>query len=361
MFEHLDLCALRAIGLSQPLLHQLHQVNPLTCEVTPNQQLVRIIEVQRDRCSLHDGQRECVGRVLPALQQQLYGDDDSLVVGDWVWASCNGLGEWWVERRVPPLNRLARRDPQGRRQPLVANVDTAVLVMGLDGDFNLRRLERYLTLARLAGVGTLVLLTKVDTCDAGAERLAAVRALLPPGVEALAVNGLDAATRTALAPWLGCAQTLVLLGSSGAGKSTLTNTLSGQSLQATGGVRADDGRGRHTTTVRSLHRLPGGACVIDTPGLRTLRLDADEPALAAAFDDIVRLAETCRFRDCRHADEPGCAVRAQVAPERLRNYHKLLREARRDSLTLLERRQQLATWKARGRAAQARIKSKRGQ
>jgi ribosome biogenesis GTPase len=100
--------------------------------------------------------------------------------------------------------------------------------------------------------------------------------------------------------------------------------------------------------------------VIDTPGLRTLRLDADEPALAAAFDDIVRLAASCRFRDCRHGDEPGCRVRAEVAPERLRNYHKLLREARRDSLSVLERRAQLAVWKARGRAAHARARSKQG-
>ena len=157
----------------------------------------------------------------------------------------------------------------------------------------------------------------------------------------------------------GAGQTLVLLGSSGAGKSTLTNTLLGRAVQDTGAVREHDSRGKHTTTSRSLHRLPGGACVIDTPGLRALRPDVDEATLAASFGDIEALAAQCRFRDCRHEDEPGCAVREGVA-DRLRNYHKLLREARRDTMTVLERQQQLAMWKARGRAARERMKKKRG-
>ena len=132
-----------------------------------------------------------------------------------------------------------------------------------------------------------------------------------------AVNALDPSSAATLAPYLGAGQTLVLLGSSGAGKSTLTNALIGRAVQDTGAVRADDSRGRHTTTVRSLHRLPGGACVIDTPGLRGLAPDIDEAGLAASFEDIQSLASQCRFRDCTHADEPGCAVRAGVAPDRL--------------------------------------------
>ena len=126
----------------------------------------------------------------------------------------------------------------------------------------------------------------------------------------------------------------MLLGSSGAGKSTLTNTLIGSAVQDTGAVREHDSRGMHTTTARSLHRLPGGACVIDTPGLRTLRPDIDEATLAASFGDVETLAGQCRFRDCTHGDEPGCAVREGVDPDRLRNFHKLLRETRRDSMTL---------------------------
>jgi ribosome biogenesis GTPase len=137
---------------------------------------------------------------------------------------------------------------------------------------------------------------------------------------------------------------LILLGSSGAGKSTLTNTLTG-GQQLTGGVRGDDSRGRHTTTARSLHLCPGGACIIDTPGLRALRLDADEDQLDAAFDDIDTLARQCQFRDCAHEAEPGCAVRGAVDEDRLRNFHKLLREVRRNRQTPLERIAERNKWK----------------
>ena len=156
------------------------------------------------------------------------------------------------------------------------------------------------------------------------------------------MNATHESAAQALARYLGRGQTLVLLGSSGAGKSTLTNTLLGAHVQDTGAVRVNDGRGKHTTTSRSLHRLPGGACVIDTPGLRTLRPDGDERALVGSFADIESLAERCRFRDCRHLDEPGCAVREGIDPDRLRNFHKLLREARRDTMTALDRQRQVA-------------------
>ena len=141
----------------------------------------------------------------------------------------------------------------------------------------------------------------------------------------------------------------------------MTNTLLGAAVQDTGDVRVHDGRGRHTTTSRSLHRLPGGACVIDTPGLRTLRPDVDEATLTGSFADVATLAGQCRFRDCRHVDEPGCAVREGMDADRLRNYHKLLREARRDTQTALDRQRQLALWKIRGRACRVRMKMKRGE
>jgi ribosome biogenesis GTPase len=132
-------------------------------------------------------------------------------------------------------------------------------------------------------------------------------------------------------------------------------------VQDTGAVRATDSRGKHTTTSRSLHLLPGGGCVIDTPGLRTLRPDLDAGALASTFADIDELAAQCRFRDCRHQDEPGCAVRAGIDADRLANWHKLGRELRRDTMTALERQRQVAQWKVRTRAAQARMKMKRGE
>lgn len=338
---------LRPIGYSQAVAQALAALGAAG-------EAVRVTEVHRDGVRVSDGAADHSARVLPALRRA----EPVLAVGDWVLVERDAHGERWVSARMPPLNELARRDEHGGRQPLVCNVDTALLVMGLDGDFNLRRLERYLALVTPAGLWPVVVLTKADQCaDAGA-RCEEVTARVGRRVDVLAVNALEASAVETLAPYLGSGQTLVLLGSSGAGKSTLTNTLLGTAAQATGAVRADDSRGRHTTTARSLHRLPGGACVIDTPGLRTLRLDTDEGGIAGAFDDIVRLAPACRFRDCRHETEPGCAVREALPPQRLKNFHKLRREAERDTMSALERKALVATWKARSKAGRARLKQK---
>jgi len=177
--------------------------------------------------------------------------------------------------------------------------------------------------------------------------------------ELFAVDATDAATAEKFAAVCGVGRTLVVLGSSGAGKSTLTNTLLGRAVQDTGAVRENDGRGMHTTTARTLHRLPGGGCIIDTPGLRTLRPDGDERTLLASFGDVASLSARCRFRDCSHGSEPGCAVRESVAPDRLKNFQKMLRETRRDTMTWVERRQQLSAWKSRGLEARVRMKMKR--
>jgi ribosome biogenesis GTPase len=268
-----------------------------------------------------------------------------------------------VHERVAPLSQLARRLHDGRdkvtRLVIVSNVDTALLVMGLDHDFNLRRLERYLALVRLAGIDALVVLTKADLCSDVPSHLARLREVLPRGVEALALNATDGSAPQRLAPWLGAGQTLVVLGSSGTGKSTLTNALVGQAVQRTGTARDDDSRGRHTTTARSLFGTPSRACIIDTPGLRTLRLDGDAAAVAQVFDDVAALARQCRFRNCRHADEPGCAVRDGVDASRLKNFHKLRRETERDQQSALQRRAQQQVWKVRARAARERARDKR--
>ena len=233
-------------------------------------------------------------------------------------------------------------------------------------------------MTRLAGVAAVLVLSKADTLDAAArsDRLARAQALLPPGMPALALDLRQPAAASALAPWFLTGQTLVLLGSSGAGKSTLANTLlqalagaglapapgDGANGQLTGPARADDGRGRHTTTVRTLLPLPGGACLIDTPGLRALRLDIGEADdLAQAFGDVARLASQCRFRDCQHGAEPGCAVREAVDAPRLLNFHKLLREASLASASPLARRAQVSKWKARSRDARLRLQAKRGE
>ena len=325
--------------------------------------LARVTEVHRETVRLHDGDTDFSARVLPRLSRTLADQETALAVGDWSLWAMDPHHQPWVHKRVLPLSHIARRDADGRRHPVVSNVDTALLVMGLDDDFNLRRLERYLALVHGSGVTPVIVLTKADVLahapDQLQDRLAALRARVSPQVDVLAVNALVATTAALLSPYLGAGQTLVLLGSSGAGKSTLTNTLLGSLVQDTGAVREHDSRGKHTTTARSLHRLPSGACVIDTPGLRALRPDVDEATLAASFGDIESLAVHCRFRDCKHLDEPGCAVREGVNDDRLRNYHKLLREARRDTLSVLERQQILAQWKVIGKAGKARAKAKR--
>jgi ribosome biogenesis GTPase len=327
--------------------------------------LMRLAEVHRETVRVADGDGEHAARPLPRLLRELEDDDDGLAVGDWVLVATDVHGDRWVHARMPPLSHIVRRDADGSRHPVVSNVDTALLVMGLDDDFNLRRLERYLTLVQGSGVQAVVVLTKLDVVAPTAQelgaRIADMRARFHRSLDIVPVNGTHPAAAQALAPYLHPGQTVVLLGSSGAGKSTLTNTLAGVRLQDTGAIRESDGRGKHTTTSRSLHRLPGGACVIDTPGLRALRPDVDEATLAWLFDDIGRLALQCRFRDCRHQEEPGCAVREGIGGDRLRNYHQLMREARRDTMTVLERQQQASVWKARGKATRAWMKMKRGE
>jgi ribosome biogenesis GTPase / thiamine phosphate phosphatase len=328
-------------------------------------QLVRVTEVHRETVRLQDGVVERSARPLPRLVRLMLEEGTALAVGDWVLAADDAHSQTWVHERVPPSSHIVRRDGDGRRHPVVSNVDTALLVMGLDDDFNPRRLERYLSLVHGDAIVPVVVLTKRDVAapsqDALDTRLDALRGRIPAHIDVVAVNGTDPSAADALRCYLGRGQTLVLLGSSGAGKSTLTNTLLGSAVQDTGEVREHDSRGKHTTTSRSLHRMPGGACVIDTPGLRTLRPDVDAATLSASFADIDALSANCRFRDCKHVLEPDCAVRDGMDSDRLRNYQKLLREARRDTLTALDRQKQLAAWKVRGRATKERMKIKRGE
>ena len=328
-------------------------------------QPMRVLEVHRETLRLHRGDAEIRARTLPRVMRALEEHGLALAAGDWVLTAVDEHGAWWVHARLEPMSHLARRDGDGRVHALVSNVDTALLLMGLDDDFNLRRLERFLALVQGGGVQPVIVLTKADLAAADparmSARLDALRARVPGRTEVFVVNAKAGEAAVALTPYLNAGQTLVLLGSSGAGKSTLTNTLLGGSVQDTGAVRASDHRGQHTTTSRCMFLLPGGACVIDTPGVRTLSPADGDASLAASFSDIETLRMNCRFRDCTHAQEPGCAVREGLDADRLRNYHKLLREVRRDTVSALQRREQVGEWKARGKAAHARLKAKRGE
>jgi ribosome biogenesis GTPase len=218
-------------------------------------------------------------------------------------------------------------------QVIAANVDVAFIVAGLDHDFNLRRLERYLAVAWSSNVTPVVVLNKADIADDLDGRLVAVGAVAP-GVPVVVLSALTGEHLGDLRPHLVTGRTAVVLGSSGVGKSTLVNALLGEERQSTAAVREDDSRGRHTTTHRELFELPGGALLIDTPGIRSLEVAGADEGVETAFDDILELAATCRFSDCRHEGEPGCAIQAAVtdgtlSADRLASHRKLERELAR--------------------------------
>jgi ribosome biogenesis GTPase len=215
-------------------------------------------------------------------------------------------------------------------QVLAANVDVAFLVAGLDHDFNLRRLERYLAVAWSSGVRPVIVLNKADVAIDLESRLIDV-ASVAPAVPIVVLSALTGDHVADLSPYLVAGQTAVVLGSSGVGKSTLLNALLGEQRQATAAVREDDSRGRHTTTHRELFELPTGAFLIDTPGIRALEIAGADEGVEAAFDDIAEIAAACRFSDCRHQGEPGCAVRSAIdggrlSTERFASHQKLERE-----------------------------------
>lgn len=232
---------------------------------------------------------------------------ETATVGDWL-----ALAGEVAVARLPRTSLLARGTASATSavQPLAANVDLVLVCAGLHGDLPVRRIERLLTLAWDSGASPVLVLTKADLCadPAAAERRARLHA---PGVD-VAVVSAATGDIAALAAYTPPGTTLVLLGASGAGKSTLVNALAGAELMATGDTRQVDGKGRHTTTHRELFVLPSGAVVIDSPGLRGVALQGGEQALALAFSDVEELAVACRFADCAHAGEPGCAVQASV-------------------------------------------------
>lgn len=263
-----------------------------------------------------------------------------MTVGDWVILSSELQFDRLLERQS-----LFSRKAAGSRvaeQYISANIDTVFIVVSLNNDFNLSRIERYLALANEAQVEAVIVLTKKDLCDDHQDKVQQVQSL-DSMLMIEAVNSLDQESTQVLSPWCKTGKTVALMGSSGVGKSTLVNSLLGETQQATGGIREDDSKGRHTTTSRSLHLLTSGGLLLDTPGMRELQLADCAEGVSETFSDVEELAMHCRFSDCHHESEPGCKIRKAIedgdlSERRFTNYQKLLREQARNGASLAEQR-----------------------
>jgi ribosome biogenesis GTPase len=301
----------------------------------------RVAIAYRNSYVLYTEQGELTAEVTGKLRHQAVGTQDFPAVGDWVVIRIIGSEEQaTIHAVLPRKSKFSRKMAGGKteEQIVAANVDTIFLVSGLDHDFNLRRIERYLILTWESGANPVIVLNKADLCDRIDERIAAVEAIAV-GVPIVVLSATNQQGLDALKPYLQPGQTVALLGSSGVGKSTITNQLSGADVQAVQAVRQGDDRGRHTTTHRELILLPTGGLIMDTPGMREIQVWAGEAGLQETFADIEGLAEECRFRNCQHENEPGCAIQQALLEgtlddSRFLNYQKLQRE-----LNYLARRQ----------------------
>ncbi len=309
----------------QPFFAQQVSVDDLTA--TPP---VRVTQVHRN--GLH---------VLGEGIDQLVPPGPDATVGDWLLLNRDHPAESTVLHRKSLFKRRAP-GTERRVQMIAANVDTIFIVTSCNQDFNEARLERYVALAFEADVTPVILLTKTDLCDDTTPYVQAASAI-SQRVIALPINALGQDPQEKLKDWCKPGQTIAFLGSSGVGKSTLVNALMNDQGVETSAIREDDAKGRHTTTRRQLHFLPNGCAVLDTPGMRELQLADAQDGIAGLFDDITGLADQCRFNDCMHDTEPGCAVRqaverGDIAPNRLARWAKLVAEERFNSASLAERR-----------------------
>ncbi|NUU62866.1 ribosome small subunit-dependent GTPase A [Paenibacillus agri] len=306
---------------------------------------------------------ETWGELAGKFRHSLHEKGEFPAVGDWVALVMQDEGAHAVIHGVLPRHSVISRNVAGSTQDeqiVASNVNTLFLVSALNNDFNVRRMERYLIMAWNSGANPVILLTKADLCENAEEQIADMERAAP-GVPVYAVSALLDQGREKLLPYIGSGQTVALTGSSGCGKSTMVNWLSGKNLQLTQGVREDDSRGRHTTTHREMFVLPDGGIIVDTPGMRELKLWEDEGGLDLAFGDISEWAASCRFSNCSHEREEGCAVleavqSGQLDEKRLLNYRKTQRELQFQSSKEAKAKRKVASGTGSSKTSQSRTR-----
>ena len=304
----------------------------LSLEELSEQTIGRVIEHHRSQLAVLSEQ---------GIQElQLTPNVTSVCVGDWLLFD----HELRITRVLSRQSIFKRKAPGSNRelQLIAANIDTVMIVCSLNQDFNLNRIERYLAIAKEAQVEPVIVLTKADLCNDSEEKCQQVLALSPL-LSVYALNALDVEAVSQLQPYCKEGQTLTFLGSSGVGKSTLVNTLMGMEVQRTSSIREDDSKGRHTTTSRAIKVMPQGSLLMDTPGMRELQLSDCEQGVSETFEEISALALKCKFNNCQHEQEPGCAIQAAIengdlTKRRFESYQKLMREQAFNSASIAEKR-----------------------